>query len=125
MIPFTLVVDTTIKDIANHTTDFKKGIYEQNAIYDNTLEEIRDTLEDSITRDKNLILTTFDNLEIIPEEYLTVITKPEDARISRDDYLSSFYYRSELIPLIIKCEFDDKKFIRDIRRKKRNERGTK
>ena len=125
MITFTAIIDLTIKDIVTKKVDLKQALIDQYPIYDDTLEEIRDTLETIITRDKTRIVSEFDKYlddSNIPAEYLAVIDNLEDVKVSRDDYLSSFYYKTDLVPFIVHCGFDDKKFVRDIRKTKQEER---
>ena len=125
MITFTAIIDLTIKDIVTKKVDLKQALIDQYPIYDDTLEEIRDTLETIVTRDKTRIFSAFDKYlddSNIPAEYLAVIDNLEDINVSRDDYLSSFYYKTDLVPFIVHCGFDDKKFVRDIRKAKQEER---
>lgn len=119
MIYFHLVIDVTIAELVTGNVDLKQKVVKQDAIYDNQMEEIRGYLEDRLTRDKRLILGEFDKLLTIPSKYFEVCTELKNLTVNRDEYLSSYYYKSQNLPVNIECCFDDKAFIKDVRKRKR------
>ena len=119
MIFFQSVIDVTVEELVIGNVDLKKKVIEQDAIYDNDMEKIRNILEDKLTRDKRLVLENFDELKTIPSEYFKVCTELKNVTVNRDEYLSSHYYKSKNLPVNIECCFDDKAFIKDVRKKKR------